>query len=223
MKKQKIYLLSKDFKMIKEYDSVTEAAKDKNVSQSCINKKILNFDKLPRNDISEYYIRKQDYEKYKDNLKELLTENTYLAIYNGRIEYVEDTFRTMLLKHFDNYSSNSRKYIDTQDKYKFVYDKDNKRYIIIRKKDYIDIIKDDILYFHKPIMHKNIKPVKLIDKYTGEELYFMSLSKAADFLKCSKENVRMAIKIEYEIKNQYIARYIDNEEYREAAFKKNIG
>lgn len=203
--KKGIYKLNKFGEIMNYYKNVAEAVKIDMVSQSIISRQIKTINECIIKDKSikirgEYlYVKETDYDNHKDKLLWLLNKEDILVIdKKGAIVKV--------FKNVEQANKYFRKDASTKGNINLILNKQNRDaygYRFITKYHYLNMIKEDILYYHKEYNNTGGLEKIPVDMYHMDKGYirsFKSLTDAANFIGYSKETIRLSIKYDRTIR-----------------------
>lgn len=204
------YILDNSGNKIIEFKTTIEAAKafetTPNTFTVCANNiaKIIRNEQ-PRNGVLQVKgltcVKKKDYELYESKIRWILTKNDIFII--NRNGEICGTFKTQngllkILSQGNAKTSSNITYALNK------VDSEVYGYRIATREHYINMLKEDIMYYNKEFDNSGGLKKIPVDMYHIENGYikdFESLTEAANYMGCSKETIRQSIKEEREILN----------------------
>lgn len=204
MNKTGIYKLDQFGIMIAHYETSTKAAKENNISQPVVSRCANTISEAIAKNKSivvrskDVYVKAMDYLNYKDKIIWLLTKEDILAIDdNGAIVKVFKNIEqaTKYFKGNSKTKSIINKIINKVDRTAYGYRYANKYH-------YINMLKEDIMYYHREYNNEGGLGKVPVDMYHMEKGYiksFNSLTEAANYMGCTKETIRLSVKLERKI------------------------
>lgn len=204
------FILDNSGNKIMEFKTTIEAAQALNTTPNtftvCANNitKIINNEK-PKNGVLQVKgftcVKKKDYDLYESKIRWILTKNDIFII--NRKGEICGTFKTQngLLKILSQESAKSSSNI-TYSLNKV--DSEVYGYRIATREHYINMLKEDIMYYNRDFDNAGGLKKIPVDMYHIENGYireFKSLTEAANYMGCSKETIRNSIKEEREVLN----------------------
>lgn len=204
------FILDNSGNKIMEFKTTIEAAQALNTTPNtftvCANNitKIINNEK-PKNGVLQVKgltcVKKKDYDLYESKIRWILTKNDIFII--NRKGEICGTFKTQngLLKILSQEGAKSSSNI-TYSLNKV--DSEVYGYRIATREHYINMLKEDIMYYNRDFDNAGGLKKIPVDMYHIENGYireFKSLTEAANYMGCSKETIRNSIKEEREVLN----------------------
>lgn len=200
MRSVAIYKLDQYGNKVARYKTSIEASKANNTSQSIISrcantvsKSILNNESIIVRS-KDVYVKEEDYLKYKYKIIWLLTKEDILVINDEGC--IVNVFKN--IEQATKFYQGGVKAKNTISRVLNVIDRTAYNYRYATKEHYINMIKIDALCYHREYDNsgglKKI-PVEMYEFSTGKYIKgFNSLTEASEYMGCSLEYIRQAIK-----------------------------